>query len=162
MRSRSPRAGFEALAYAGLRDEHRLIRDHLARLEAAADGDELSDLVGLVHDLACRLDLHRRREDEVMLPALALHLGEDSGPVRLVRQGHVDEVRLLGELRAATGRAALRRAVAGLSTLLRAHMDIEEEALFPMVEIVLDASEREQLARRMVELGEEAACRTGR
>ncbi len=86
---------------------------------------------------------HFRIEEEVLLPAWALHAEVDRAGVGRMLEEHLAIRR--AALRIAGGDASLEE-VQALGALLHDHVRFEERELFPMVEAALDAASLAQLA----------------
>ena len=121
-----------------LEQEHRQMRDALARLgEVPADAD-LATVVATLHDLApvlvARLDEHSAVEDTTLFPALAEAVG---AAVDVFRAEHVDIRSWRDQLYGSPSVVDRLRAGAELRELLEAHMDREDAMLFPSARDVL-------------------------
>ncbi|TMS00323.1 hemerythrin domain-containing protein [Nonomuraea basaltis] len=145
-----------------LRDEHAHLLPHIETLRTVADtlehttpealGDALADLERFLGD---HLIPHAEAEDRVLYPVIARVLGAAEATATMSRD-HVQVGRLaheLSTLRKAIGReglnderrAALRRVLYGLYTLVKVHFAKEEEIYLPLLEQRLPEPEAEQL-----------------
>ncbi|MBI4577267.1 MAG: hemerythrin domain-containing protein [Planctomycetes bacterium] len=146
---------------AQLSSEHRVVLANLERLEAAL---ERPDLEGVSRALAFfqeGLVAHRRKEEEVLFPALARHLGSEGGPVGCMLHEHRMEAALLESLRSAVvacrpgGGDSRRWIEAGMALVghLRDHIAKEDQVLFPMAEQLLGPGERLEVETGMAAIG---------
>jgi hemerythrin-like domain-containing protein len=150
-----------------LRDEHRLILQALASLEAAArrlGGGTLSEelwaaMIGWLRAFADRN--HHAKEESALFPAMVqAGVPARGGPIDVMLNEHTEGRALLRtmESRAPAERVAAAHRYVGL---LRDHIDKENGVLFPLADAVLDEREQAELcrafARLEVESGE-AAC----
>jgi len=171
-----------------LLDEHKLIMDQIQELRYAVKALAQSGEDALAETLAIFtrvgemmdtiLDLHRRKEDEVLFPTIEEILGVDDAPTIVMRQEHLDihaQGRLLREtlrelheeqhpaieagrerlqLLVAEGTSAesLRQTGENIIYLLDSHFNKEEEILFPMVHTLLDPSTLAKVASRFEKL----------
>ena len=138
-----------------LRDEHVLILQALALLEAAADRLEAGGavgsewwaaLMGWFQSFADRN--HHAKEERCLFPAMveAGVPGEGGGPIAVMLAEHADGRALVRTM--AEGEPAARGPAArGYIELLRAHIDKENGILFPLGEAVLDETSQRVLAR---------------
>lgn len=110
------------------------LRESEAPAQAAADFHEFWAKDG---------QRHFRVEEEVLLPAWALHAEVDREGVARMLEEHLAIRR--GALRLASGEASLAEA-RELGQLLHDHVRFEERQLFPLVEGALDASGLNRLA----------------
>lgn len=93
---------------------------------------------------------HFRVEEEVLLPAWALHAEVDRAAVARMLEDHLAIRR--EALRLATGGATVVE-LHELGRRLNAHVRFEERQLFPLIEAALDAESLDRLARA-IELAE--------
>ncbi|WP_225830436.1 hemerythrin domain-containing protein [Streptomyces sp. NK08204] len=143
-----------------LRDEHAHLLPHIETLRTTADSvgrttpDTLGTaLAGLHTFLAEHLIPHAEAEERVLYPAVARAMGAAEATATMSRE-HVEIGRLAGELdilRATVHelderrKAALRRVLYGLYTLVKVHFAKEEEIYLPLLDQRLSAQETEQL-----------------
>jgi hemerythrin-like domain-containing protein len=135
-----------------LRDDHRLILTGLDLLERAAErearGVPVADgwwavLLSWFRTFADRS--HHAREETVLFPALLrAGLPGTGGPVDVMLEEH-ETGRELVRAMAAAGVATRPALVVRFSALLRAHIDKEEEILFPVAGSLLDRAELDAL-----------------
>lgn len=145
--------------------EHKTVVEKMDRLEEAAAAGDTRTVEKLLSFFEFDLQLHRRKEEEVLFPALGEHLGTGSGPVACMLDEHVREKTLVREMRAAMegtgGPLPLRRAVAAFVGHLRAHIEKENEVLFPMAERVLRPEQKEAVYEGMRRIGSCCAACAG-
>jgi hemerythrin-like domain-containing protein len=151
-----------------LRDDHRVILAALTTLEAAAarleTGAPLPEglwagLVDWLREFADRT--HHAREEDALFPAMiAAGLPAVGGPIDVMLEEHVEGRSLVAAMAAgppAARAAAARRYV----QLLRAHIDKENEILFPLADAVLDEAAQAALLREFTRGEPGAATREG-
>jgi hemerythrin-like domain-containing protein len=141
---------------ARLLDDHRLILRALGVLETAAarpDGDPTPPAAwwdGLIAWLRAFADAnHHGKEERGLFPALAkAGVPSEAGPVGVMLEEHDRGRALLRAMEsgAGAGRARAAREYVGL---LRAHIDKENEVLFPLADAVLDEATRDRLDREL-------------
>lgn len=143
-----------------LRDEHTLIVRALDVLDAAVERREGPDapgeswwqeLLGWLRAVADRT--HHRKEEDLLFPAMVrAGVPGDGGPVGVMLEEHAEGRRLIAAM---TGAGPPARAAAGraYSSLLRAHIDKENDVLFPLADELLDAATQRALAARFEEEG---------
>ncbi|MBI4230111.1 MAG: hemerythrin domain-containing protein [Planctomycetes bacterium] len=146
-------------------NEHKTVLEKLDRLqEAVTDGDRQA-AGALLSFFEFDLQLHRRKEEEVLFPALGEHIGVDSGPVACMLEEHAKEKTLLRDLRAAIEQAGsappLRRATDAFVSHLRLHIQKENEVLFPMAENLLPPEQKELVFDGMRRIGSCCAACSG-
>lgn len=145
-----------------LRDEHAHLLPRIETLRTVADtlehttpealGDALAELERFLGD---HLIPHAEAEDRVLYPVIARVMGAVEATATMPRD-HVEVGRLaheLSTLRKTIGReginderrAALRRVLYGLYTLVKVHFAKEEEIYLPLLEQRLPEPEAEQL-----------------
>jgi hemerythrin-like domain-containing protein len=144
-----------------LRDEHRVILRALDLLERAAGravpDDWWTAALGWVGAFADRN--HHAKEEAALFPAMAkAGVPSDEGPVAVMLEEHAEGRRLVATMRTGTGDARAR-ACHDYVALLRAHIDKENEIVFPLADAVLDAQAQAGLRREFeaVETEQEAA-----
>ena len=133
-----------------LMEEHEIILRGLRVLEALADraarGVEVpAKAVGETLDFLSQFaDIHHHhKEEEILFPALEeAGIPTDGGPVGVMLQEHVQGRALISALRAtapraaadAAARAQFAGAARAYTALLSAHIDKENQVLFPMAD----------------------------
>jgi hemerythrin-like domain-containing protein len=138
-----------------LREEHQVILRALSLLEGAAarleSGGALAGegwwegLLAWLRDFADRN--HHAKEEEHLFPALGqAGVPAEGGPVGVMLEEHT-EGRALVRAMAERGGPARAEAARRYVRLLRAHIDKEDEVLFPLAEAVLDSPTQALVAR---------------
>jgi len=117
--------------------------------DQAVNGDDISALLSVFSEFADRC--HHGKEEELLFPALVrAGLASGQGPLASMLNEHVEARRCLREMNAAAtpplNLADFGQAAERYSALLRAHIDKENEALFPMAEEVLSQTQLDALA----------------
>lgn len=149
-----------------LKDEHPPLRKQMEELfkEAQAIGDDagvedweapLRALEEKVKIFVAELDPHSKREEDVLFPLMAKHIGREMGPIAVMEYEHEQaKTRLTGFLAtmaSLTGpiKADTARRIAGevaeAVQILFDHFMKEENVLFPMAERILSDAEKEEL-----------------
>lgn len=147
-----------------LRDEHVLILGALDALERAADRLERfgaappdawwAEMVGWLRAFADQG--HHAKEERLLFPAMARAgvPADGGGPIGAMLAEHEEGRALVRVIAGSDGprrAAAVRRYV----DLLRAHIDKENDVLFPLADSVLDAEAQRDLARRFATIEDE-------
>ena len=141
--------------------EHQVVLGKLRQLEDALSELDLKVLEEVLRFMEGDLPLHRKKEEEVLFPALGRHIGTETGPIAVMLQEHEAELNHLRDLRAAVddlkggGDAGnrVRGSARAILELLRAHIRKEDEILFPMAEQRLTPEEHAEVARSMAAIG---------
>lgn len=144
-----------------LSQEHQVVLGKLDRLEGSLQGPDVSGVEEVLRFMENDLVLHRRKEEEVLFPALAKQIGVEGGPIGVMLSEHSTEKELLTDLRAAVDSAKagkdtkdeIRGAAQGILDLLRPHIQKEDNILYPMAEQILSPEEQAAVARGMAEIG---------
>jgi TorA maturation chaperone TorD/hemerythrin-like domain-containing protein len=131
----------------GLSSEHRVIERELDALERAAERGDFERIQRTLAFFDVHVALHRRKEEEILFPALSDVPALAHGPVRVMLLEHEEERRMLealGKLVYRTdprereeARAAVKTVAASLIALLRAHITKEDGVLYRIAEDVL-------------------------
>jgi iron-sulfur cluster repair protein YtfE (RIC family) len=102
------------------------------RTDVAAGGD-IAAAIARVRALAGPLLRHAENEEVLLFPDLVAQLGgEEGGPVGVLRREHSIIHGQVDTLRGEPTAADFTRVFAAFDALLRAHIDKEEEILFPL------------------------------
>ena len=149
-----------------LKEENVPFWKEMGALEASArsigsdargeNGEEaLRALEERVRSFVEALDLHSRREEEVLFPLMAQYIGRETGPIAVMEYEHEQAKRRLGGFLArmeeidGSIEADVARPTAGevaeAVQILSDHFRKEENVLFPMAERILSDEEKEQL-----------------
>jgi iron-sulfur cluster repair protein YtfE (RIC family) len=157
-----------------LRDEHQELLPFIEQMKTVADaiGTAPAEIVraqaSATYDfLAHHLVPHARAEDAVLYPMVDRLMGAPGATATMSREHRVvgqlaGELRALttgktGEPLAAADAAALRRILYGLYTLVKTHLDNEEEVYLPLLDAKLTTAQATDLFEGM-----EAAASPGR
>ena len=98
-----------------------------------ASGGDVAAAIARVRALAIPLLRHAENEEVLLFPDLVAQLGgEEGGPVGVLRQEHATIHGQVDTLRGTPTKADFARVFAAFDALLRAHIDKEEEILFPL------------------------------
>jgi len=103
---------------------------------------------------------HFREEEEILLPAYALHTrhNQDAGVMRMLGE-HAEIRGRVQQLRAALeSRAVTEEGVAALSRALHDHIRFEESEVFPRIEAALGETELQALGQRLSRLHAMNTC----
>jgi hemerythrin-like domain-containing protein len=124
-----------------LREEHRVILRALDLVELAAGREVLerwwAEALAWLRAFADRN--HHAKEEAALFPAMVkAGVPSEGGPITVMLEEHVEGRRLVEAMRTRAG-AERTRACRDYVTLLRAHIDKENEIVFPLAEAVLDA-----------------------
>ncbi len=139
--------------------------------EAGIDSEALSDVEAAVQFLETELEVHLRKEEQVLFPALSGYLPREGGPIGVMLLEHKDLRRTLRALRTALGslRTDPQSASAedvlkvgySLIGLLRQHIKKEDLCLFPMSSSYLDRQRLLALGGAMRAIARESGNRPG-
>ena len=137
-----------------LREEHRMILNALDLLqrgadrEAAAGGVAETWWIGAVAWLRAFADRnHHAKEESALFPAMVKGgVPSEGGPIAVMLEEHVEGRRLVQAIASETG-AGRVRACRAYVALLRAHIDKENEIVFPLADAVLDVTAVQGLRR---------------
>ena len=136
--------------------EHEIARTHLATVADALGRGKTKGIPELLRFLDEDMPLHRRKEEEALFPALARDPSVAGGPIRCMLADHEREKHLVESLRQAVEssdlKAVLDRGVA-LVELLTAHIQKEENVLFPYADQALKGLERAQVRSAFEAIG---------
>ena len=136
--------------------EHQVVLGRLSELESALDSYSEEALRDTLRFFDESVTLHRRKEEEILFPALSPHFPADAGPVVCMLGEHREEKRLLDELRQALERGDREKAIVHgrfIVDLLRQHITKEDHVLFPMAERLLDPAQRDHISAGFKSIG---------
>ena len=143
-----------------LSQEHQVVLEQLQALEAALDRFDPGQVAATLRFFDEQVTLHRRKEEEVLFPALARYIGTEMGPIAVMLHEHREEQARLEEIRVALdagdtpeARGTLRRAGRQILDLLRNHIAKEDNVLFPLAERTLSAEEKMEAQEGMDAIG---------
>jgi regulator of cell morphogenesis and NO signaling len=124
-----------------VRAQHVAIRHDLAEATRLAELHGSGELVGAVETLASELEDHMAKEENVLLPWIRAGRGATAGaPIRAMAREHEQTLAAVARIRDLTGGyraptealAPLYLRLDGLDRLLRAHIVLENDVLFPL------------------------------
>lgn len=140
--------------------EHETVLGKLAELEAAVNGKDRKGVLAILPFFEEDIRLHRRKEEEVLFPAIGRYVGVEGGPIGCMLHEHEEEKGLVAAMRAAAQEpgsdAKLRATALRFVDFLRTHIRKENEILFPMCERMLSPAEKEEVFSGMRAIG--ACC----
>ena len=115
-------------------DEHTVFVKELDSLRLAVEaGADVSDAIARVRALAGPLLRHAENEEVLLFPDMVEILGgAGGGMVAVLRQEHTQIHRQVDALTGEPVKAEFDRVFKAFESLLRAHIDKEEEVLFPL------------------------------
>ena len=130
-----------------LRDEHRVILRALGLLERATERSPgeawWAEAIGWLRAFADRT--HHAKEEAALFPAMVkAGVPADGGPIAVMLEEHAEGRRLVSAMEAGAARGA---ACAAYVTLLRAHIDKENEIVFPLADSMLEDRAMQELQR---------------
>ncbi|MCK6545723.1 hemerythrin domain-containing protein [Myxococcota bacterium] len=143
----------------GLSEEHRLIERELDEAERAAAARDFPRLRETLAFFEHHVTIHRRKEEEVLFPAMAGLLA--GGPVRMMQMEHHEERRLLDALAEGLDGAdrdemlasAVQVITNDIVELLRGHILKEDQILFAMAERTLEGDEATEVTASLDRIG---------
>ena len=108
-------------------------------------------------------ELHGRKEERALFPALAGHLGGEGGPIGVMLEEHDllrgmhsslvrEAVRLEGDREHREAARSVAATAGEVDGLLSGHIDKEDRILFPMARELLSRPEMLEVARRCQEI----------
>ncbi len=120
----------------------------LAQLEVLTSltktGASVEALTSALRTIASPLLAHAEAEERALFPDLEASMGGAGGPLAVLTEEHVTLHGQIDELTGEPARARLQKVYDAFELLLRAHIDKEEQVLFPAAEQILGD---ERLAR---------------
>jgi iron-sulfur cluster repair protein YtfE (RIC family) len=138
-----------------LAEDHDIVRELFEDLEALTPRDA-ADRAALIGELKQELEVHARLEEEIFYPAVR-RLSDDNAAdlVEDALEQH-DEVKLLVEELAQldANDPELSERIAELQETVQAHVEEEENEIFPMAREKLGVARLEELGKRMESLKE--------
>jgi hemerythrin-like domain-containing protein len=140
-----------------LKHEHEAILSALRILDTINDGiaggtkpdrSDLSNFIGFLKEFADKC--HHGKEEGILFPALvASGMSEQSGPIAVMLAEHAqgrDYIRQMDQaIASGPDDVTFRYAARGYSSLLKNHIQKENNVLFPMAEDALEKGKLEQL-----------------
>ena len=142
-----------------LNDEHRALRRILGDLEAAVDPVDRQMMLGAIAALSTRFELHRRKEDDFVFPALAGRGRIHPSVLEEAQAEHRQAQLWVGEIQAdlwwaeesSVFPAETVKRIRALVLLLRDHLWREEHLVFPILEGSTTPEEDRALVRQIEE-----------
>jgi hemerythrin-like domain-containing protein len=153
-----------------LRREHPPLLKQMEELADSARGvaddagsggwkEALRSLEEKVRSFTAELDLHSRREEDVLFPMMAKYIGRETGPIAVMEYEHeqakarlsefLSEVEKFDESAGADAARRIAGEVEAAVQILTDHFMKEENVLFPMAERILSDAEKEELLERI-------------
>lgn len=104
--------------------------------------------------------LHFREEEEILLPAYARHVAIESDPdaVRMLADHAAIRARIEQLRERLESNEPVERALAELGRMLKDHVRLEEDRVFPRIEKTLSESELAALGKRLTRLHAKGEC----
>ena len=149
-----------------LKDEHRVIERVLAALERAARRLDAGETIDPTFFLQAAEFIkgfadgcHHMKEEGVLFPAMReAGIPAEGGPIAMMLEEHEEGRAFVASMRAAAERLAggeagaardVARAALGYASLLRLHIQKEDNALFPMADQVIRGAAQTRLAEEI-------------
>lgn len=130
--------------------EHDVFITQLGVIETLTrTGADVACVVAAIRTLAAPLLAHAQNEERALFPDLAPTLGGEGGPLAVLTEEHVV---LHGQLDRLTGdpsRLELERVLDAFLSLLRRHIEKEEDVLFPAAAQLIDDARLERMDREI-------------
>ncbi|MBI4564712.1 MAG: hemerythrin domain-containing protein [Planctomycetes bacterium] len=143
-----------------LRREHQTVLGKLDEFERALERHDAAALRGALEFFDEKLAVHRKKEEEILFPALGRHIGTEVGPIACMLEEHRDEADKFRAFKEAIsgdggpdGRARVRAAGRDVLSHLRDHIQKEDTVLFPMAERLLSEEEKREVHANMETVG---------
>ncbi len=144
-----------------LKWEHEVVLDQLRTFEKALDEADWNGVRDTLRFFDERLLLHRRKEEEILFPALGRHIGTEGGPIACMLHEHQDEREKIERIRSAMARGTghpetlkeVRGAGGYILGLLRNHIAKENQILYPLAEDTLSVEEKGRIEEGMNAIG---------
>lgn len=140
--------------------EHQVVLKKLDAFEKALENFDVEGIRATITFFDERLILHRRKEEELLFPALGRYIGTEAGPIACMLHEHEDEKQKIESIRRAlehgTGPDVRHQIVMDgryILNLLRNHIVKEDQILFPMAEQTLSENEKVRISEGMKEIG---------
>ncbi len=147
-----------------LLEDHREIKRLLGEMENALEPTDLKRIGDIVDRLEPLVELHRRKEEEIFLPALARCMFDHPKPLAAVTHDHGVEETYLEEVKSfltvmedVSFLKPLVDACRSLVQFFRDHLWKEESFIFPCAERSLSDEVKWELLVRMEDLEKESA-----
>ncbi len=129
--------------------EHDVFLDQLGVLATlATSGASVEAITSAIRTVASPLLAHAEAEERALFPELESSMGGAGGPLAILTEEHLTIHGQIDELTGEPARAQLERVFGEFDRLLRAHIDKEEQVLFPAAEQILGDERLARLDRR--------------
>ena len=130
--------------------EHDVFITQLGVIETLArTGADVACVVAAIRTLAAPLLAHARNEERALFPDLAPSLGGEGGPLAVLTAEHGVLHGQLDRLTADPSRLELERVLDAFLSLLRRHIEKEEDVLFPAAAQLIDDARLERMDREI-------------
>jgi hemerythrin-like domain-containing protein len=142
-----------------LRKQHRELE---TLLKEVLHGATVRERRALLHEIAARIEVHARIEEEIFYPALRAEAGGRKIELMVLEayeEHHVVDLVLRDLARAELAAPSFEAKLTVFKELLEHHIEEEEHEMFPMAERKLGARRLTELGLRMLEKAE--ACGAG-
>nr|WP_142248093.1 hemerythrin domain-containing protein [Alkalihalobacterium alkalinitrilicum] len=127
--------------------------------EAVATRESLQQLYQQVKVFVSQLEPHSEREEGILFPMLAAHIGQNMGPIAVMEYEHDQAKTYLRKFLSETEELGLKVELNDIRTLanyaaqayliLSEHFMKEENVLFPLAEQFLSPEEKQELEMRI-------------
>lgn len=155
-----------------VREDHHALESQMEALEAAfaidvAAQDRRVVLSWIIRNLWPTLELHLRKEEEILFPALRQLLGENAGAITLLLEQHRELRRALRNVAELLQGSefpdwnAIRFAAEALADLLEDHEKKEERLLIDVLQYSLKPDRLRALAKEFHEVAKRAHAEEG-
>ncbi|HZP97366.1 MAG TPA: hemerythrin domain-containing protein [Candidatus Limnocylindria bacterium] len=143
--------------------EHDVFLEQLEVLESlTSSGASVEALTSAIRTLAKPLLVHAEAEERALFPALEPSMGGDGGPLAILTDEHATLHGQIEELTGQPARVDFERVFTRFRALLRAHIDKEEQVLFPAAAQILGDDRLERLGGSGPRSAGEASARERR
>lgn len=144
-------------------DEYKALAGEIGQDESQHDwAQPLQALYEKVHQFMSQLDVHSRKEEDVLFVMMANYIGRHVGPIAVMEYEHDSAKTLLKSFLETAGSidgpVAREQAIQIADTAIQAqailteHFMKEENVLFPMAEQMLTAEEKEYLQKEIAKI----------
>ena len=129
-----------------LQDDHNSVRMLFRQLPTIKAGSQDEEEKAAIQIISM-LETHTTLEEEMVYPVLA-----DAHPdlIKHAEEEHDEATKILAEMKKMPAGDEMREAVARLQAAVEAHVDEEEEKVFPLLTEALGVSGLEDLGRQML------------
>jgi hemerythrin-like domain-containing protein len=104
--------------------------------------------------------LHFRDEEEILLPAYAVHVSLENDPdvIRMLADHALIRAKVAALTQLLSKDEPVETVLTELGTILQTHVRLEENIIFPRFEITLSESELEKLGQLFTDLHSKQSC----